>query len=128
MDQNLRNGSEFAEFTEWILLLRVFTDWNVSVGMYFVADQSEGTFNIAISSFKGVGVNCQGCAEYHQRCAIVRTTDRLLQTQSAHGLHWDVYGPDHFTKLIQRAGHSFAHGGDAPAFVVTDMMDDKIAP
>src|SRR5260221_5345431 len=112
----------------FFLLLRKLADWNFSVSMHLAADQAEGTLKIAIGSFKGVGINGQWSAKHNERRTVFRTTDSLLETQSAYGLHRDIYGLDYFTKLIQGAGHSFARGGDAPAFVVSDMMHYKIAP
>src|SRR5690606_22518125 len=60
-------------------------------------------------------------------CTIFRTPDGLFEGKSPYRLHRDLHGLHYLAKLVERTRHALAACGDTAAFVVADVMDDKIA-
>lgn len=95
--------------------------------MDFFADKAEGIFQVAAGCLECVGVDGQRCAEDDKGGTIGRAGDGLLKGKSTYRLDWDFHSADDFPQLVQRARHPLTPGGDSPAFVVTDVMDNEVA-
>jgi len=95
--------------------------------MHGLADESQGSFEIAVGGAKGVGVNGERGTQYDQRSPVGRAFHRLFQGEASDGLNRYRYGIDDFAELVEGIWHSIAPGGDSPAFVISDMVDDEVA-
>ena len=93
--------------------------------MHFFANQFQRAFQISTGGFEGIGVDCQRRPQHHQRRAIFRRANRLLDRQSPHRLHRHLHGGNHFAQLIERAGLPKAPRDNAAPFIVADVMNHK---
>ena len=62
--------------------LGVADDNDLAVGVDHFADEPERTFEVAVRGSKGVRVDGEGSTEDHERGAVLRTLDGLLDRKS----------------------------------------------
>ena len=96
--------------------------------MNLPANQPENRFQISRGSFKGISIDRQGSTKNDKRSAEVWRANRLLNRKATDCLDRNLNGAHNFSQLIERARARMASSSKAPAFVIADVVDHKIAP
>src|ERR1700727_438339 len=96
----------------------------VPIPMYLQANQTQRPFDISTGGLEGISIDGQWSTQNHQRRAVLRSADGLIDGQATNCLHRHLHRAHNVTELIQRTGHAPPHGCNATTLIKADVMND----